>query len=1062
MIRKEHLLVTGLMVCLTIGISSATGVYAADEQTVAKTIIDASGVKAGLCVHVGCGDGRLTAELGRTTQLLVQGVSSDRKEVTSARNHVQSEGLYGKVSIAECALSRLPYADNMVNLIVIDDLASQLKAGLSIKEVIRVLCPNGVLVVRGVSETDLKAKLASVGGNGMTPSKLDSVGAKVVKPRPAEMDDWTHFSYDAGNNNVSQDRAFGPLQGLRWIFGPPAGIGNGGRYHTVAVASSGGRLFYITWSDPVNRNRIAQGISANTLLLARDAYNGLRLWTRHYPFDLQWPTLEEMRAADASQKYALSTRSKALFKKLRYFLVTNGDRVYTVLDGDVVALDGATGKTILTYPQDPSVIVKQLKVHDNVLIVRDDQKRLWMFDASTAKRLWKHPPLRTGRGRGWGKRIAAGDGRMFILTYVGENPSKRMIVSFDLKTGKEIWRVETTRKRNGQLYFQNEVLSHVGNTDDGMCLTVHSVKSGDLLWETTDVASGGLLTGKLIWVDRYEPGSGSAKKERFSAFLDPLTGVEKRRIPFTRLTKGCFKVNPHTVDYRIGTRPPNIVSRKDGKLFKFEGGRHACEIGVLIGNGLLYSMPQGCACVPNSLKAFVAFAPAGERDKDAQTKERPALWKGPAYGKTPNHQPSTINHLPSDWPTYRHDARRTCSTQVEIPVNLVVLWKAAVPGAAAKGSLLADSLKVSWAGNPWGGGDGLTSPVVADGRIFVGVIDTHRVVAFDAKTGKHIWSYTVNGRLNTSPTIYGSLCLLGAADGFVYCLRATDGRLVWRYRAAPREEQIIAHGQLESKWPVLGGVLVKDGVAHCVAGRSSAVDGGMYHHQIDPLTGKSLSVQKTENINDLLVSDGTGKISLISTLPGRSLRKWRCWLDRSWQAAAHKPWRWKLMGADPSPVEEFVPKEEQGKGKRKKRKDTKLTDCFWLSSTGRISVGADSPKRFVEYRPHLSMSKPYRGTWDSLLLAWEGEDRRLAWHLGVPHPLQVESMLLAQDKLLVAGPLDIFRPSGKGFLWLLSMQDGKKLGEWLLPGGVVTDGAAAASGRIYVSTRDGKVVCYGK
>ena len=44
---------------------------------------------------------------------------------------------------------------------------------------------------------------------------------------------------------------------------------------------------------------------------------------------------------------------------------------------------------------------------------------------------------------------------------------------------------------------------------------------------------------------------------------------------------------------------------------------------------------------------------------------------------------------------------------------------------------------------------------------------------------------TAGGRIDTPPTIADGLCLFGSHDGWVYCLRAADGRLAWRFRAAP-------------------------------------------------------------------------------------------------------------------------------------------------------------------------------------------------------------------------------------------------------------------------------------
>ena len=83
--------------------------------------------------------------------------------------------------------------------------------------------------------------------------------------------------------------------------------------------------------------------------------------------------------------------------------------------------------------------------------------------------------------------------------------------------------------------------------------------------------------------------------------------------------------------------------------------------------------------------------------------------------------------------------------------------------------------------------------------------------------------------------------LFGSADGYVYCLRATDGELIWRFRAAPEDRRLSAWEQIESVWPVHGNVLVQDGVVYCVAGRSMFLDGGLRMLLLDPATGEKLS-----------------------------------------------------------------------------------------------------------------------------------------------------------------------------------------------------------------------------
>ena len=138
-------------------------------------------------------------------------------------------------------------------------------------------------------------------------------------------------------------------------------------------------------------------------------------------------------------------------------------------------------------------------------------------------------------------------------------------------------------------------------------------------------------------------------------------------------------------------------------------------------------------------------------------------------------------------------------------------------------------------------GGRLSAPVLADGRVFVASIDAHTVHAIDAAGGKEIWQYSAGGRVDSPPTCWQGRVLFGSADGHIYCLRASDGAMVWRFRAGPTDERVMAFEQLESVWPVSGSVLIHDGVLSCVAGRSMFLDGGLRMIRLDPATGRLLS-----------------------------------------------------------------------------------------------------------------------------------------------------------------------------------------------------------------------------
>jgi len=179
-----------------------SGILGANENTnkaggelprpAAREILATTGVQGGLVVHLGCGDGQLTAALGAAENYLVQGLDADPAHVEAARRHVHDVGLYGRVSADRLDGPQLPYVDNLVNLVVAEDLGA-----VSMDEVMRVLCPHGVAYL-----------------------KTDGQWTKTVKPRPPEIDDWTHYLHDPTNNAVSDDSLVGPPRQLQWVGGP--------------------------------------------------------------------------------------------------------------------------------------------------------------------------------------------------------------------------------------------------------------------------------------------------------------------------------------------------------------------------------------------------------------------------------------------------------------------------------------------------------------------------------------------------------------------------------------------------------------------------------------------------------------------------------------------------------------------------------------------------------------------------------------------------------------------------------------------------------------------------
>ena len=88
----------------------------------ASDIIKETGIRGGLVVHLGCGDGTLTAGLHINDRYLVQGLDKDATCVAKTRKLLQSKGLNGPVTADLFDGKKLPYVRNLVNLLVASDL----------------------------------------------------------------------------------------------------------------------------------------------------------------------------------------------------------------------------------------------------------------------------------------------------------------------------------------------------------------------------------------------------------------------------------------------------------------------------------------------------------------------------------------------------------------------------------------------------------------------------------------------------------------------------------------------------------------------------------------------------------------------------------------------------------------------------------------------------------------------------------------------------------------------------------------------------------------------------
>ncbi len=769
----------------------------------AGEILAATGVRGGLVVHLGCGDGTLTAALHAGDGYLVQGLDADPARVEAARRHISSLGLYGSVSADRLTGTRLPYIDNLVNLVVAENLG-----GVSMEEVMRVLCPGGVAYVKSQGQW-----------------------TKTVKPRPETIDEWTHYLHDASNNAVAHDTVVGPPRRMQWVGSPRYSRHHDRMTSVNAVVAAGGRVFEIFDEAPP----FSILSPPRWTLVARDAFNGMILWKRplgHW-FTHLWP----LKSGPA---------------ELPRRLVAAGDRVYVTLklDGPLVALDAATGETVRTYQQ--SKATEEVIFSDGVLfaLVNDAKEKpdydgRQRFQRGYGAKFWDEAPRRivalraesgevlwTTRRRVLPATLAADSRR--VVFHDGE-----CIVCLDRRTGEELWRSQPVArcKEIRSFYlptlvlYQDVVLFSGGETaglqtgswytsgEDTM--TALSAQTGEKLWSAYHPPSGYRSPEDLMVVDGLVWTGQTTSGRAVGVFTgrDPHTGEVKSEFPPDVQTywfhHRCYRgkaTDKYLLMARAGTE---FVDVRQKHWTPNHWVRGACAYGVMPANGLLYAPQHPCACyLESKLSGFNALAPASSGPRVAKALAgEPRLERGPAYGTA-----ASPGHLPpaDDWPTYRHDAARSGRASTSIPAELEPAWQTTLGGK-------------------------LTSPVIAQGKVFVASVDTHTVHALDAASGKPVWQYTTGGRVDSPPTIHAGLAIFGSADGYVYALRAADGVLAWRFRAAPADQRLTAFEQVESVWPVPGSVLLEKGTVYCVAGRSMFLDGGLRFLRLDPASGRLLS-----------------------------------------------------------------------------------------------------------------------------------------------------------------------------------------------------------------------------
>ena len=483
----------------------------------ARQILQAAGVQGGLIVHVGCGPstgsgqaGDLTAALRAGDAYIVHGLDTDEAKVAKARAAIRDRGLYGPVSVEVFDGRRLPYVDNLVNLVVAEDLGD-----VPMAEVMRVLAPGGAAYVHGT---------------------------KTVKPRPAEIDEWTHHMYDATGIGAGKDTAVSRPRSIQWKAGPEYGRSHENMSSVSVVVSAGGRVFSIMDAGP----KASVYLPARWSLAARDAFSGVLLW--RIPIE-RWH----------ARLFPLKSGPVQVTRRL----VASADRVFATLGlyAPVSEIDAGTGEVVRTY-EGTAYAEELLLVDGNLVVLVNDEGKPVPYKGRmpanqpgfavlentislVARRSVAVIDTRTGR-TAW----AAGQGRVVPLTMVADAGHLYFLCDggmrcLDLATGAALWEtaIPGPAPKVGTSHSPT-VLVHKDIVYAAVRGKLNAFDAGDgkALWTAPCAAAGYkspasvFVVSGLIWdVDvrgePYRPGSNRETINRIYTGYDLRTGEVRKKIP---------------------------------------------------------------------------------------------------------------------------------------------------------------------------------------------------------------------------------------------------------------------------------------------------------------------------------------------------------------------------------------------------------------------------------------------------------------------------------------------------------------------------------------------------
>jgi len=750
-----------------------------------QTILQVSGVEAGFAVVLEPSSPQSPALYHNNQRILVHTLTCDNQKWQALRKAIDYKGLYGLISAdAILNFNHLPYGDNQVNLLVIEEWETCKNNGLTYDEIFRVTAPFGSVAL---SSTDLSlAKGQSVSQKLQSAGFTDiqSSGSIVMAKKNATdgMDNWTHREYGPEGNALSHDE-INPPKLLKWTSGNE----EYGKDQHAGFRTDNGRVIYLKAIK-----------DQKSVFVGRDIFSGAQLWTK--PTDLT------------------KIRQKAY--------VMDGDRFYCFLNenGDLVALDAATGNTLTTFtglPVFKDVNNVELLIVNNVLVATSNGL-LIAWDAQTGEEKWRFD---SGKELQF---ISASQDENLVFAAIGtcEVRSKsrwrlfsyclESIKAFHLNDGNEKWtNTDLVGKSLGQLVYYDGYLGFFSSS---------AISGGSYRTPTDDlIGTIEVSSGEILWQDRFNE-KGTINNFGYNLIIrdglmlvgrpngmwrwDLLTGTQKSMWKVTK--EGDY---PETVRNQRCHRP--VATNKfilNGYVtwvtntwdYAFEPiRRSSCATpGFPTYNQLLFT-PTECTCYEqlDNGRGYVSLAndngeqlvtEDGYRFVPGEIKEISTGIKNPLRKSTQKSALSPESPIVQDWQEFTN--------------NRTLVKTAVQPSAGENHTYTIDQVR--------------------------------NVVTIDHPQygAQELW---FSGRIITEPIQSGNLFVIGSTDGYVYTYDLSEQNLAWQFLAAPYDRRVLKSSRLESTWP-LSNIALHDDTLIVSAGTNTSTAGGIFYYGLKVNDGSLL------------------------------------------------------------------------------------------------------------------------------------------------------------------------------------------------------------------------------